>query len=169
DGKPGSQTRVCVKKALHFLGVTCQDDYQLFCVVFHPFDQTIDTLFAEILLAASSQRIGFVYKEDAPQGLAGVIPGLLGGMADVLPHKISPFDFNYMPLGQKPCFKQQFAEYPCDGGLPGAWITLENHMEYCVFLQESGFAPVLLDFSKSVDFKDELLYVGHPHQRVKFF
>ena len=53
-------------------------------MVFHPFHQRVDGFTAEVVFAASDQRVGLVHEQHAIERLVHQIIGFFCGVADVL-------------------------------------------------------------------------------------
>mmetsp|Transcript_28440 Transcript_28440/g.61828 ORF Transcript_28440/g.61828 Transcript_28440/m.61828 type:complete len:246 (-) Transcript_28440:660-1397(-) len=91
DGDAALESRIGLEKLVHLFLVACENDDDLFSLVFHLFDQCVHSLHTEAVLPPSlNDGVGLVDEEDSTECLLDRPNGLQGRVPDVLADEVAP-------------------------------------------------------------------------------
>ena len=120
---------VALHKAFHRRGVPGEDDHHVLVVLPELGQQGVHHDAAEVLLMPLHQLVSLVDKEDVPPGPGQQRPHLLLRLADPLPHEHALLRPDDMSAGEDAPGGEDLADDLRDGGLAGARVAEEGHME----------------------------------------
>ena len=98
-------------------------------MVLHGLQNGVDGLLAEVVLGVSVEGVGLVDEEDAAQGALDDLAGLDGGLAHVSGHEAAAVHLHQLALGEDAERVVNSRHQPGHGGLAGAGIAGEDHVE----------------------------------------
>ena len=119
-----------MKEFVHAVLVSRQDHDQVVAVVFHHLQQYLDRFRAVVALVLRLvQVIGLVDEQHAAHRLLDDFLGLGRGVADVLPDQVVARDGNQVAFAHIAQAMQYLRHAQRDGGLAGAGIAGETHVQ----------------------------------------
>ena len=164
----GGEAGIALQQALDGPRVAGQRHDEPLAVVFHAFEQGLDRLGAERVLAAlGHQAVGLVDEQDPVQGLVDLLVRLRAGLARVFGHQPGTVGLHEVSLGKNAHGAEDAADDPGHGGLAGTRIAAKHHVQAEGRFGQAGPLALLLDFQEVDQAADLLLDVVQPDQLVQ--
>ena len=96
-----AKARIVLEESLHPFLIACQNNHQIFALLFHHLQQHLDRFLAVVaLILRPIQVVGFINEEHAAHGFLERFFGLGRSVADVLTHQIVARRHHQMPAAQ---------------------------------------------------------------------
>ncbi len=158
-GDAGAKTRVEGEEILHAISIAGQDDDQILALIFHHLEKNLDRLLTVIALVIRAvEVIGLIDEQHPAKGFFEDLLGLRRGVADILAHQIVARDGNQLALPDEAQRLEDPRHPHCDGGLAGAGIAGEGHMQRRRFGAEAKTLANPFDQQQRGDFADPRLH-----------
>ena len=136
-------------------------------MVLHRLQQGLNGLTAEVVLPAGRERVSLVNEEHAAQGGLNHFLRLKGGLAHIARHQARAVHFDQLALAQDADGRVQAADQAGDGGLAGAGVAEEDHVEAHRRDRKVVLLTELADLDKVDEVLDLLLHGLKAHQAVQ--
>mmetsp|Transcript_42785 Transcript_42785/g.119046 ORF Transcript_42785/g.119046 Transcript_42785/m.119046 type:complete len:354 (-) Transcript_42785:227-1288(-) len=165
-----AQPRVGVQQLGHFDTVTGDDHDEVCAEVLHEFDEGVQSLTAERVLAIlADEGVGLVHEEDTAQCALHDGFRFQRGLAAVAGDEGGAVRLDQVPCTQQTDRLHELCDDPCDGGLAGAWVALEHHVQggAATGTLDAHLPALLLELELRVQGPHELLHWAQAHDRVQ--
>ncbi len=164
-GDAGAEAGVGGEELVHAVRVAGEDDDEVVAAVLHDLEEDLDGFLAVVALVFGAEEVvGLVDEEDAAHGFLEDLLGLGGGVADVLADEVVAGDGDEVAGADVAEAVQDAGHAGGDGGLAGAGVAGEGHVQRGSRRGQAELAAEAVDEQEGGDLADAALDRGEADQ-----